>query len=133
MAFAVFRVVDVDHQWRVVEHADGGVDHVEELAVGNQRLGFAMLQHKGDGFGIQTHVQWVEHCADHRHAKVRFEHFRNVWQHHGYRVAFFDPAPGQRRGQAPAARVGGGPVAADGAMHHGWVLRINRCRALDKA
>ena len=117
----------------MVEHADGGVHHVEELAVGDHHLGFAMLQHEGDGFGVQTHIEGVEHGADHRHAEMRFEHRRNVRQHHRHRVALADATAGQRRGQAPAARVGLGPVAANRAMYHRRVVRVHRRGTFDEA
>ncbi|MNZ32539.1 hypothetical protein D3C78_498700 [compost metagenome] len=133
LAFAVFGIVDVDHQWRVIEHADGGVDHRMELAVGDQHLGLAVLQHEGDGLGIQAHVQGVEHGADHRHAEVCLQHLRDVRQHHRHRVALADTAPGQGRGQAPAAGIGLGPVAADGTVDDGRVVRIDGGSALDEA
>ncbi|MCY1498545.1 hypothetical protein D9M68_325330 [compost metagenome] len=133
LAFAVFRVIDVDHQRRVVEHADGGMDHIEELAIGDQRLGFAVLKHEGNGLGIQAHVQGVEYSADHRHAEVRLEHLRDVRQHHRHRVALADTTAGQGRGQAPAARIGLCPVAADGTVDHGRVVGINSGGALDEA
>ncbi|MNQ61278.1 hypothetical protein D3C85_755910 [compost metagenome] len=133
LAFAVLGVVDVDHQRRLVEHADGGVDHLMELAVGDQHLGFAVLQHEGDGLGIQAHVQGVEHRADHRHAEVSLEHLRDVRQHDRHRVALADTAPGQGRGQAPAAGVGLGPVAADGTVDDGRVVRIDGGGTLDEA
>jgi len=133
LALAVLGIVDVDHQQRVTEHADGGVDHVMEFTVGDQRLGFAVLQHEGDGLGVQAHVEGVEHGTDHRHAEVRLEHLRDVRQHHRHRVALLDAAAGQGRGQAAAARIGLGPVAAYGAVHHRRVVRVHRRRALDEA
>jgi len=132
-AFAVFGVVDVDHQRRVIEHADGGVDHVEELAVGDQHLGLAVLQHEGDRLGVQAHVEGIEHRADHRHAEMRLEHRRDVRQHHRHRVATADTATGQGRGQAPTAPVGLAPVAADGAVDHGEAFGVDARGTLDEA
>ncbi|MNQ31925.1 hypothetical protein D3C85_453080 [compost metagenome] len=133
LALAVFGIVDVDHQRRVVEHADGGVDHCMELTVGDQYLGLAVLEHEGDGLGVQAHVEGVEHRADHRHAEVRLEHGRDVRQHHRHRVATADAATGQGRGQAPAALVGFGPGAADGAVDHRGVVGVDARGALDEA
>jgi hypothetical protein len=133
LAFTVFWIIDVDHQWRVIQHANGSVNHIMELAVGNQHLGFAMLQHEGDGFGIQAHVERVEHRADHRHAEVHFKHLGNVGQHHRHRVVLADPATGQRRSQTAAAGVGLRPGAADRAMDDGGVVWINAGGALDEA
>ncbi|MNT56219.1 hypothetical protein D3C72_1935030 [compost metagenome] len=104
-----------------------------EFAVGDQYLGFAVLQHEGDGLGVQAHVEGVEHRADHRHAEVRLQHLRDVRQHHRHRVALADTAPGQGRGQAPAAGIGLGPVAADGTVDDGRVVRIDGGSALDEA
>ena len=133
LAFAVFRVVDVDHQDRPAEHGDGGMHHLVELAVGDQHLGFAVLQHEGDRFGVQAHIEGVEHRADHRHAEVRLEHRRDVGQHHRHGVALANAAAGQRRGQAPAAPVGFAPVATDGAVDHGEAFGIDAGGALDEA
>ncbi|MCY1506165.1 hypothetical protein D9M68_404040 [compost metagenome] len=133
LALAVFRIVHVDHQRRMVEHADGGADDVVELAVGDQHLGLAVLQHEGDGLRVQAHVEGVEHRADHRHAEVRLDHLGNVRQHHRHRVATADAASGQRGSQAAAALVGLAPVAADAAVDHGGVVGIDAGGALDEA
>lgn len=132
-AFAILGVVDVDHQRRVVEHTDGGMDHLVEFVVGDQHLGFAVLQHEGDGFGVEAYVEGVQHRADHRHAIVRLEHLGDVRQHHRHRVALADAAPGQGRGQASAALVGLRPVAADVAVDNRGVVRIDAGGALDEA
>ncbi|MNQ36348.1 hypothetical protein D3C85_498670 [compost metagenome] len=116
----------------MIQHADRRVDHVVELAVGNQYLGLAMLEHEGDGLCIQPHVEGVEDRADHRHAKVHFEHRRDIGQHHRHGIALADAATGQGRGQASAARIGLGPVTANSAMNHGGVVGIDACRTLEK-
>ncbi|MNI62003.1 hypothetical protein D3C73_1173010 [compost metagenome] len=117
----------------MIQHADGCVNHAVELAVGNQHLGLAVLQHEGDGFGIQAHVERVEHGADHRHAEVHFKHFRNIGQHHCHGVVLADTAPGQSRGQAPTTGIGLRPGAADRAVDDGGVVRVDVGGALDEA
>jgi len=77
----------------MVKHADGRVHHIVELTVGDQYLGFAMREHKGDGLGIQAHVEGIEYRANHRHAKMRFEHGRDVGQHDGHGVVLPIPRP----------------------------------------
>ncbi|MCY1422268.1 hypothetical protein D9M71_379440 [compost metagenome] len=132
LALAVLRIVDIDHQRRVFHQRQGAFDHLVELAVGNQYLGLAMLEHEGNGLGVQAYVQGIEHCADHRHAEVRFKHRRDIGQHHRYSVALADTAPGQGTGQAPGAFVGLLPVAPDGTVDHRRVVAIDRRRAFDE-
>ncbi|MNQ50372.1 hypothetical protein D3C85_643110 [compost metagenome] len=133
LTFTVFRVIDVDHQRRVIQHAKRRLDHIMELAVGNQHPGFAMLQHECDRLGIEAHVERVEHGADHRHTEMHFKHLGNVGQHHRDRVVLADTATGQRRGQAPAAGVGLRPGATDRTVDHGGVVGVNAGGALDEA
>ncbi|MNY31886.1 hypothetical protein D3C86_1660690 [compost metagenome] len=133
LALTVLGIIDVDDQRRVIQHADRRVNHAMKLAVGDQHLGLAMLQHEGNGFGVQAHVERVEHRADHRHAEVHFQHLGNVRQHHGHRVVLADAAPGERRGQAPTAGVGLGPGATNRAVDHGGVVGVNAGGALDEA
>ena len=67
-----------------------------KLTVGNQHPRFAVIQHEGDGLGIQTYVQGIEYRANHGHAKVSFKHRRDVWQHHSNRIATANTALVQR-------------------------------------
>ena len=131
-AFAVLRVIHIHHQGRVLEQRQGGLDHRMELAVGNQHLGFTMLQHEGDGLGVQAHVQGVEHGAGHGHTEVRFEHRRGVGQHHRHRVATPYATACKGAGQAPAALVGFLPVAADGTVDHRRVVAVHGSGAFDE-
>ncbi|MNO78051.1 hypothetical protein D3C76_691760 [compost metagenome] len=132
-AFAVFRVVHIDHQWRMGEQAQGLTNDRVELAVSDQYLGFAVLKHEGNGLRVQAYVQGVEHRANHRHAKVNFKHGRDVGQHHRHCVALADTPLAQGAGQAPAALIGLLPVAPDRAVDHGRILTVDRGRALDEA
>lgn len=115
------------------EQRQGGFNHRMELAVGDQHLGLAVLQHEGDGLGVQAYVQGIEHGTGHGHAKVGFEHGRGVGQHHCHGVATADAAAHQGTGQAAAALVGVLPVAADGAVDHGGVVAVNGSSAFDEA
>ncbi|MNZ12994.1 hypothetical protein D3C78_298780 [compost metagenome] len=132
LAFAVLRVIDIDHQRRVFHQRQGRFNDLVELAVADQYLGFAVLEHERDGLGIQAHVEGVEHGADHRHAEVRFEHGRNVRQHHRHRIALTDTAPGQGAGQATGTFVGLLPVAPDRAVDHRRVLAVDGGGTLDE-
>ena len=124
-----FGVVDVNHLWRVVEHADGFVDDVAKLPVGNQHFRLAVLQHEGDGFGIQAGVQGIEYCPQHGDAKMTLQHGRNVWQHGSNGVALADTFVSQRGRQAATTLVGLLPVAACGTMNHRRVFRVHAGRA----
>ncbi|MCY1172960.1 hypothetical protein D9M73_131070 [compost metagenome] len=115
------------------QHAKRRLDHIMELAVGNQHLGLAMLQHECDGLGIEADVERVEHGADHRHTEMHFKHLGNVGQHHRHGVVLADTAPGQSRGQAPTTGIGLRPGAADRAVDDGGVVRVDVGGALDEA
>ena len=71
-----------------------------ELAVDDQNLGLAVIEHEGERGGVEPGVERVEHAAGHRHAVVAFEHRRRVGDDHGDRVAAPDPA----RASAEASR-----------------------------
>ncbi len=127
-------IIHIDHQRLLpaLDQPQRPADGFGELPVGEQDLGFAVLEHERDGFGVQPDVQGVQHGPGHRNPEVQLEHFRDVGQHGGHRVAQADAALAQRRGQAPTAGVGLRPVAADRTMHHGGMSWINRSGALDK-
>ena len=74
-----------------------------ELWVDDHRRGLAMVQHEGNGFGIQPGVEGVEHRASHRHTKMRLHHRRRVG-HHGHGVVFADTGAAARRARHRAPR-----------------------------
>ncbi len=131
-AFAVLGVVDIYDQNGALDQFQRRPDDIVELTVGDQHTGFAVVEHEGDGFGVQTHVQGVEHRADHGYTKVAFQHGRNIRQHGGNGIALANAPTVQCRGQAAAALVGFLPVAAQAAMDNGGVVRVDRCGAFDE-
>ncbi len=131
-ALTVFRVIHIHHQWRVLEQGQGGCDDRVEFAVGDQHLGLAMLQHEGNGLGVQAHIQGIEYGTGHRHAEMRFEHGRDIRQHDRYRVATANAAADQGAGQASAALVGFLPVTADGTVNDRGVVAVHGGGALDE-
>ena len=133
LAFAVLRVIHVDDQRWMIKHGHGSMDHGMEFTVGNQHPGFAVGQHEGNGFGVEAYVKCIEHCAEHGHRKVGFEHGRDIGQHHRHGIALANPASGQRTGQTPAALVSLQPGAANRAVDHGGVVRVDTGCAFDKA
>ena len=127
-------VLDVDHQRaRSVEQGERALDRGRELAVGQQHLGLAVLQHEGDRFRIEPGVERVEHRARGRHAEVRFEHRRHVGQHCRDGVAAADAGGAERAGQAPAALEGLAPVAPERTVDQRGAPRIDRRGTLDEA
>ena len=131
-AFAVLRIVHVDHQNRPFDQFQSLPNDRVELAVGNQYAGFAMLKHEGDGFGVQTYVQGVEHRADHGYTKVGFQHGRNIRQHGGNGIALANTPTVQGGSQAAAALIGFLPVTAQTAVDDGRVVRVDRSGAFNE-
>ena len=77
------RVRHVDHQRLAFALRERGLDHAGILGVGQQHLGFAVVQDVGDGIGLEAHVQRVDHGARHRDAEVGIDHRGHVRQHRG--------------------------------------------------
>ena len=126
-------VVDLDHERApFAQQRERLLDHAGEFAIGQQHLGFAVLQREGDRFGVEPCVQRVEHCAGHRHREVGLEHRRYVGQHHRDGVADADAAMHQAAGQATAARVRFTPGLAARTVDDRGAVRIHVGRALDE-
>ena len=122
---AEFGVVDINHLRRVVQHANGFVDDVAKLPIGNQHFRLAVLQHEGNGLGIQAGVQGVEYRPQHGDAEMTFQHRRNVWQHGRHGIALADTFVSQRGRQAATTLVGLLPVATQITVNHRRVFRIH--------
>ncbi len=65
-----------------------------------------MVEHEGDGLGIEAGVEAVEHGPDHGNGKMGLHHGRDIGQDHGHRVAFADTLLGQGRGETAHAGIG---------------------------
>ena len=129
----VLRVRDVDHQrLRAGHQRQRALDRGRELAVGEQHLGFAVVELEGDRFRVEPGVERVQHGARHRHAEVAFVHRRRVRQHRGHRVAGLHAAALQRARQLAAAAVGLGPGLAQRAVDDGDPVRVDVRRAFQK-
>ena len=125
-------VVDVDHHGLGRELRQRRSDGRCEFGVGDQQLRAAVLQHEGDGFGVEPRVQRVEHAAAHQHAEMRLDHFRRVRRHQRDRVASADACPNERGSEPPRTRVCLGPGITTVAVHHGEVTRIRIGGARDQ-
>ena len=65
------------------------------LGIDEQNFGASMHQRESDIRGIETGIQRIEHRAEHRHSKMRFDHFRNVRCNDRNRIEALDPQPRQ--------------------------------------
>ena len=95
----VLRIIDIDQHRqglaRRLHQPDGGPHHLGKLAIDDQQLAVGMLEHEGDGGGIEPGIDAVEHRTRHRHTVMRFDHRRGIGQHDRHRVALADLHGGQ--------------------------------------
>ncbi len=131
-AFTVLRVIHINHQRLFIQAADGVADNVAKFPVRHNNLGFPMLQHEGNGLGVQAHIQGIENRPDHGHTKVTLHHGRDIGQHRCHGVAAANATTSQCRGQTAATLVSFAPVITNGPVNHRGVFRIHACRALNK-
>jgi hypothetical protein len=111
-------VGDVDHDGPLgAELLQRRRDRGMEFAVGQQHLGFAVLQAEGDQQRIEADVDRVEYRADHGRCEVRLKHRRCVGCEDCDAVASLHAGLGERMCQLPRARVelaiGVGEIAVD--------------------
>ena len=92
-----------------------------------------MVEHEGDGAGIEPGVECIQHGASHRHAKVGLDHFRRVRQHRRNRIANADAVFCQRGGKPATARIRFLPRIAPPAMDNRCSLRIDLSGPGDKS
>ena len=95
------RIVDVDHQGRLLHAGQSRADLCGIFAVGDQHLGFAVFEDVGDRRRIEPGVDGVEHGAAHRHAVMRLQHRRHVRQHRRDRLSRAHAAARERRAEPP--------------------------------
>ena len=128
----VLGVVDVDHDRFRRRLLECGGDGAGELAIGDERLRLAVVQHERDRVGVEPGVERVEHRSGHRHAEVTFVHLRGVGEHRRDRVAGADPALGERGGEPDAAGVGFLPGVPPGTVDDRRAVRVHRRAPLDE-
>jgi hypothetical protein len=126
------RIDDIYDQRSFVELGQRRLDHRREFAVGQQHLGFAVLEDEGDRVGIEPNVERVEHGARHRHAERRLEAFGHVGRHDGNRVPAPDTVLRQRRREAAAALQRLTPGVTALPVDHGNPPRVHLGRAQQK-
>ena len=123
-------ILHLNHQGTfVAQHDQGLINHWRKFAVGQQDLGFAMLQHEADSLCIQSRVQRIQHGTRHGHPKVGFQHGWHVGQHGCNGVSGTNTAPGQRPGKLTTTGISLTPGLAPFAINHGHALWIDLGRA----
>ena len=127
-------VLHLDHLQRRARSAQGQrLGHgAGELGIDDDGFGLAVIEHEGNGLGIQTRIERVEHCTRHGHAKVGLHHRRRVGQHDGHCVVLANARLYQGAGQLAAPGIGLGPGLAQCAMHDGQTVRVDLGRAGDE-
>ncbi len=58
-----------------------------------------MVEDEGEGRGIESNVQGIQHRAGHRYAKVSFEYCGGIGRHDRYRISPRDAAAGEGASQ----------------------------------
>ena len=127
----VFRIVVVDHERTDFCELQRFRDDLRELAVDKERLRLAVVEHEGEGCGVEAGVEGVEHGAAHRDAVVAFEHRRRVGEQRRDRVAPDEPALRQRRGEFFRAGVELAVGPAQGSVRDRQTVREDLRRALE--
>ena len=130
--FVGLRVVDVDDNDIAPQVGQRLFDGFRELGVGNQHLGFAVVQAKSDGVGVEADVERIQRGAAHRHAEGGLDHFRRVGPDDGDGIANPDLALGQGPGKAAATGIGFGPGKPLLAVDDGNMIGIDRRRTADE-
>ena len=121
------RIVDVDDERGYRRLRERIRNHRREGPVGEQHPGIGVVEDEGERGGVEPVVEGVQNSAAHGHAVVRLQHRRRVGGHHRHGVALANAAPGQGRGQAPAARVELGVARAAAAVDPRRALGKHRC------
>ena len=101
----IFGIVVVDDQRLRLGELQRRRGNSRELAVDDQRLGLAVIEHEGDRRGVEAGIEGVEHGAAHRRAVMALEHRRRVGEHDGDCVAAPEAALGERRAEPARAGV----------------------------
>ncbi len=126
-------IIDVDHHGLALHAPQRLADDAGELLVSQQDPGLAMIENESDRFRIEADVKRVQHRTRHGYAEVGLVQRRHVRCHDGNGVPWTDAALGERRRQAPAARIGLQPGESLIAMDHRRVIRIDSGRPFDEA
>ncbi len=103
-----------------------------ELRVHDQHTRFAVTQHKEQGGHVEPGIERIEHGARHRHAKMRFDHGRNIRQQHGDRLPTRYARAFDRTREAAGSLVRLAPGPSNLAVDHGESIAIHLSRTRDE-
>ncbi len=119
------RVVDIDDIGLRLAEGQRFLHDRREFGVGDHRLRLAMIEDEGDGGGVETGVDRVQHRAGHRHAEMRVVDRRDIGREAGDGVVLGDAARGEPAGELAGAVVGFRVAVAHIAMDHRRVVGID--------
>ena len=125
-------VDDVDDLYLIFGTDECTFDDRRKLGVGDQYLRLAVLEHETDSLGVEPGVERIQHRARHRHAEMRFDHFRRIRGHQRHRIAAANAKPGQRGCKSPGALIGLRPCVSPLAVHDRGQVRIHVRGASDQ-
>ena len=120
-----FGIDDVDDQDIAVDQGEGRFHRRREFRIGQQTLGLAVVEAKGDGLRVQAHVERIDDRPQHGHGEDGLIHLGRIRPHDGDRIQMADAPLGQGRGQFLRPRVGLAPGEALGAMDHRGMIGIH--------
>ncbi len=126
------RIIDVHDERFSRNAAEGFPDDRTELAVGEEDLGFAVVEDESNGLGVQPDVESVQHRPRHGDSVMRLEHFGDVRRHDAHGIAPAHSAARERAREPARAPVelpvGVGAIAVD----DGGVVGVHRGRAREE-
>ena len=88
----------IDDERLDLGETERGFEGCGEFGVGDENLGFRMLEHEGDRRRVEAGVDGMEHGANHRHAVMGLEHCGRIGEHHRDGIALADAAASKSRG-----------------------------------
>jgi hypothetical protein len=113
----IFGIVVIDDQRLGLRKRQRLLDHLGIFAIGDQHLGFGVVEGEAEDSRVEPGVERIEDGAGHRDPVMGVDHRRGIRQHHRDGVAAPDPGLGERRGETAGAGVergiGPGPRAVD--------------------
>jgi hypothetical protein len=129
----IFGIVVIDDERLRLRERQGLLDHLGIFAVGDQHLGFGMVEGEAEDSRIEPGVERVEDGAGHGDPIMGLDHRRGVRQHDRDGIAASDPVLCERRGETAGAGIERGIGPAPCAVHDRRPVGKHRRGALEKA